>query len=166
MMSLSIAKLIPTHNRLRSEKSFYYFLHRFFEQDGDTYGWGNRKVSVVHTEDDLYYLWDGHHIISAAHWAGHETIPASNYTITEMTYKKVMSINFDKGYVTPFNLQTECRLSDFINFKKKILSEIEPNVYDINLEIDILLNAKHYKEPRRAYNIEELINASGLSNIK
>ncbi len=153
-------------------ESLSYFMNAFHNDD-DSYGWrvGKGKVSIVKTEDDKLYLWDAHHRVCAAHNAGHVFIPRSEYILTEMTYKKVMSINFNKGYVTPFNLQTECRIPDFMAFKTKILNEFnygckmtyEPTYYT-SMEMDILLNAKCYKEKRTIYNVEELLNATGLPN--
>ena len=171
---IKISQLIPTHNSLRNLKSFYHFVAAFYQHDGDTYGWSIRrgsKISIIQTEDDKLYLWDGHHCAAAAHWAGHAYIPRSEYNITKMTYEKVMTINFDKGYVTPFDMRTECRLADFSFFKNFVLDiyrntpnpllGIQHNYEEIKESIKEM--SHQYKELRKAHNIEELINASGLS---
>jgi hypothetical protein len=163
-----ISKLIPTHNKLRNIDTFNYFksIFRNPEYEGPEYCWIRDDIlSIVKTEDDKFYLWNGHHQICAAYDSGLRYIPDGFYKITERTYEQVMSINFDAEYVTPFNMINECRISDFKSYKDEVirllkyLRGFEKNV----LEPYIFTNPQRYKEPRAINSIKEIVDAIRVS---
>ena len=158
-----IAKLIPTHNRLRSIDTFEYFKGKFRNDyiTSEARWVRDDILSIVKTEDGKFYLWNGHHQVSAAYSIGLRYIPDGFYTMTERTYENVMSINFNVGYVTPFDMRTECRLDNFRPYKDEIirllgyLKGFQKNI----LKPYIFTNPQRYKEQRTVNSIKELIDA-------
>lgn len=111
-------ELIPTHNKLRDVWTFKHFVRQFSRGvDIEKFG----QIPVVVTEDNCCYVWDGTHRITAATYL-RIRIPTSVISIYHYTYKQLMEVNLNKGYVTPFDPRKECRLS-FHEFKNDVLKE-------------------------------------------
>lgn len=144
-------QLIPTHNKLRDIWTFKRFV-RQFKRGVDIEKFG--QIPVVITEDNCCYVWDGHHRLAAMSYLGLR-IPLSVITPYHYTYKQLMEINFTKGYVTPFNPKTECRLS-FHEFKDSVL-KMYKNKHEQDVLDYIWNNENLYKEGRDITNFYQLI---------
>lgn len=152
-----IASLIPTHNRLRNIETFKYFGKRFLQDGND---WKRDDIiTVVKTEDERYYLWNGHHQVCAAYYTFKRYIPDECYKIVNMSYETVNTVNFDLGFVTPFDMRFDCRLPDFSQFKNQMIS-VYGYIANKNKSIikNYIMNAGHrYKETRLVHNIKDLL---------
>lgn len=140
---MKITNLIPTHNNLRNEITF----NRYRSTPKDL--WIGKKAIIIRTEDEKLYLWDWHHRCTLAFKLGIYEIPKIFYEIYDYTYEQLATPNLDKGYVTPFDPRTECRLPDFWDFKVKCLEEPLPEFY-------LQAHPDEYKEPREIFTVAEL----------
>ena len=78
-------------------------------------------IVITEFEDGTRFIHDGHHRVLAALIAGRNFLSDLEYVIWKFKYSQYMEINFDKGFVTPFDPRTEVRLADFGNFKKNAM---------------------------------------------
>lgn len=141
-----ISNLIPTHNDLRNVGRFYSFLDNFH----NTGMFINRTNKIlILSIDNIFYLNDGHHEISAAIAYGLDTIPESNYNIMKVSLNQMLSVNFDIGWVTPYNPATHCRILDLTNFKKIAFE---------HKDIDFIYNNQNlYLEERKVHSFIEIV---------
>lgn len=161
---LFIKDLIPTHNKLRNIETFNYFYNRFRTWKPQYYFNRPDKILIFETEDNKKYIWNAHHMLAAAK-ASHmiEFIPEDYYTINHITYSYVESINFDVGFVTPFDLKNECRLPDFSEFKNNILTSHKSCKVPTPVLIEeIYKKSSDYKEKRQVWSIDNMLELSGL----
>lgn len=143
--------LIPTHNKLRDTWTFKHFVRQFSRGvDIEKFG----QIPVVVTEDNCCYVWDGTHRITAAKFLGIE-LPESLFSIYRYTYKDLESINFEKGYVTPFNPAIECRKS-FHDYKNFVLDMYKRNGPTETTRF-ILSNRDLYCEKRTSFTFSDMI---------
>lgn len=75
-------------------------------------------IQVFLLEDGKLFVHDGHHRSMAVYLSGRDYLKPSEYLLSPITYRALGSVNFDAGYVTPYDPRTEMRLSDFRIFKK------------------------------------------------
>lgn len=136
---LVLADLIPTHNRLRSPERLKSIINNKFSPP---------NISLV---DGKYYIHDGHHRLVCMFFLGYREI--TDYILTEFKTNDYNEINLSMGYVTPFDIKTECRLPEFFKFKEIILSH---DITDLNAEAYIRRFENYYCEKRTVFSLEQL----------
>lgn len=113
---MQLSDLIPTHNELRSMEVAE--LWRKFFEDGKVMRCN--PVSLSEIEGEIY-IHDGHHRLAGLWLAGGRSLYDGEYRLRQFSVADYLNVNYDRGYVTPFNPQTEVRLSDFKQIKDRIL---------------------------------------------
>jgi hypothetical protein len=119
------------------------------------------KIHIAFIKDDGSLLvHDGHHRVVAIHRAGRHILHTREYDFHEYSYDDYLNANPDKGWYTPFDPRTECRLADFGDFKDSVR-----RLYYLNMPtlaaLSISRHAAGYKEPRRISTISELSEVVG-----
>jgi len=76
-------------------------------------------IACFSPENQLY-IWDGHHRVIAIYLGGRSEIYPEEYCILNITFELTKKVNFETGYVTPFDPQTEIRLAEFGLFKQQV----------------------------------------------
>lgn len=141
-MIYHIKDLIPTQNRLRYLPKPSAFI-------------GPVPIALTQTEDDLLYIWNGHHRLFSLWQAGVRGLPPDKVNIAHMTYAQLGSINFDKGYVTPFDPRKECRLEDFVAYKAEVIKRYQ--TYNYDQAIRYITSYTHkFRELREVRHIKDL----------
>lgn len=151
-----ISNLIPTHNELRSKKKVDKFIKRI--RKGNLFRGMKSPIKLTRTEDGLIYVHDGHHRLYACYLCGIKGLMDCEFIIKDMTYADYEVMNFNVGWVTPFNLKTHCRIPDFFDFKNRILLEREKTIlHHFDKYVSALyLNSSHFSEPRKIWEIAHL----------
>lgn len=90
-------------------------------------------IALVSTPDGKLHVRDGLHRVYVINRAN-RPLRADEYTIENKTYEEFMKINFDCGWVTPFDPRREVRKSNFFNFKNDIIA-IDRCITDEKLKI-------------------------------
>jgi hypothetical protein len=80
---------------------------------------GQPLIALFQLDDGRLYIHDGHHRSLAIYLSGRSHLLPSEYAITPHTFNTLASVNFDVGYVTPYDPRSEMRLSDFRVFKNE-----------------------------------------------
>jgi hypothetical protein len=118
---------------------------------------GEVKLSLV---EGKLYVHDGHHRLVSAFMRGYASIPESDCHIESLSLEEYDQINYEKGYVTPFNLIEECRQPEFYRFKKMVMNSYLKGG-DVNTLTEIIRNARYmYAEKRIVQSIRELAQRS------
>ena len=160
---MNINNLIVTQNELRSMHNLQMMLNSFNES---LYPLSTDKIILIKTEDDKHYIHNGHHRLVALYLLGIEELSPEWYTIWNMTYAQLTSINFDKGYVTPYDPRRECRKSNFMQYKTKAMNifHIYGYVGAINF-VNLALASQVYLEKRQINTVKELAKYAELLGI-
>ena len=148
---MNILNLIPTHNRLRNPSRIKFFDYEY-----------KKPISLSRIDNQLY-VHDGHHRLVYEISKGNNTLPDNYFTIKDFTKEKYDEINFDYGYVTPFDIESECRKPNFFEYKIYIIRLFKCVVDDVadgtNLVERFILSTKDmYVEKRSVFTMEELTN--------
>ena len=83
-------------------------------------------VEVARFEDGELYLRNGHHRVVAIHLSGRTFLYDDEYHIIDWKYSNYSRIKFFRdngewqGWVTPFDVKTQVRMGDFLNFKRHV----------------------------------------------
>jgi hypothetical protein len=149
---MQYSDIIPTHNKLRNPDSF-----RFFHSNYKAILDAAKPPLLLRMEDGKYYLNDGHHRMTAA-FAMKLPIEAIEFRIMEMTYAKMTEINWEDGWLTPYDPRTHVRQHNFMWFKKFVMEFY----IDKRSEFNVLLNIngvaeRLYSEIRTANSLGDLI---------
>lgn len=153
-MKISLETIIPTHNKIRNYKSVQYFRSIFELGQID-----NRQiwpVNLTRTEDSKLYLWNGCHRVVAYYLAGFREISEEYISILDMKYSDIYSVNFTKGFVTPFDPRKECRKAEFFIYKEVVMNILENTGYYCAMDY-IVRNHGEYCEKRKINSIKELV---------
>lgn len=94
-------------------------------------------ITVFLLEDGKLFVHDGHHRSMAVYLSGRQYLKPNEYTLSPITYQALASVNFDAGYVTPYDPRSEMRLSDFRIFKKTA-KQLRDDISNPNREKDAL----------------------------
>jgi len=156
--------LIPTHNKLRSVKNLQSMIYMM---KNDLFRIERAKllsdpIEILHTEDDKYYLNDGHHRICAAYLYGF-SCSVLNFKISNYTYAQINEHNFSCGWVTPYNPITHVRNDNCKWFKEAVLSiKSGESEFAHEWAVNAIYNygPKAYMEERKVWTIQELLNIS------
>ena len=140
---LEIRELIPTHNRLRDISRLSSIQHNTF------------APPFISLANDKCFVHDGHHRLVCMLSRGQKWL--DEYHLEEYSYEDYNDINFDKGYVTPFDLHTECRLPDFYKFKEVIMRLYNTDSWNIDELENLIINKhKYYTETRYIHTMGQL----------
>lgn len=166
---MKINDLIPTHNELRSPSVLEYFRQQIKA--------GKKlqpieliKVRHYPSYDHRIYIHDGHHRAVAAKLERLETLSPDEYNIREVPYTDYLQINFDVGWVTPFDLMSEVRKADFFDFKNEVMDMWKYRFYLVDrikvrsISRFIESNRNRYVEPRKVWSVGD-INYDGVISI-
>ena len=155
---MKILDIIPTQNCLRNYKTV--------ERCVDILERGERltPINLSLIEDGAIYLHDGMHRLCALYLVGAEELLPAAYTTKSMLYEQYASINWEVGYVTPFDLRTECRIADLYKWKTKVFAE-KCGYTEEWVNGFIHRNRKEYVEKRRVWNVEDVLKG-GVPPIK
>lgn len=145
---MQLSNLIPTHNELRSMEVVELWKQFFF--DGKVLRC--QPVNLSEIEGEIY-IHDGHHRLAGLWLAGGRTLYEGEYTLRKFTVKDYLTINWTRGYVTPFDPREQVRIADFKDIKERILE----SEWD---EDFIYSNRFLWSEDRKISSLEELVNES------
>jgi hypothetical protein len=77
-------------------------------------------IAIAHFPDGRLLIRDGHHRCLATYIGGRGYLRYDEYRLEEYTYEMYAEINFEAGFVTPFDPRTEVRVSDFTEFRQEV----------------------------------------------
>jgi hypothetical protein len=149
---LRLEDITVTQNRIRSSQSFQE-LQSKMKDDSDFLR--KNPVVLLQTEDGKYWVWNGHTRL-AAYWAlGFRKLIPEQYYVMKLTYAEVASVNFNVGYVTPFDPKDQCRAADFFEYKKVVrgLFNVVGPWYALK---HIVEHSYEYIEERKIHKISKL----------
>lgn len=113
-------------------------------------------MHIAVMEDDRFVLHDGHHRAVAMFLGGRPYVDAEKEAeVVRYAYADYAEAHPEKGWFTPFNLETEVRLPDFGGFKKAAILNYKKLGRDA-LNETIRDYRHHYVEPRRVWTVAEL----------
>ena len=82
-----------------------------------------RVTRFPHGKGFVYAVQDGHHRLVSMALAGRKHLDPREYLIQDFASGDLFGeINFDVGWVTPFDIHTELRHPDVYKFKEKVLN--------------------------------------------
>jgi len=106
-------------------------------------------------EDDSHVVMDGHHRCVSIWEAGRLYLDDSEYQIHDLTYDDFLNIDFDKGWVTPYDPRTHVRWPELRHFKNSVITCIE--LRDEETARRFIRESRNlYSIPRTMSTIEEL----------
>lgn len=111
-------------------------------------------INISRFEDGVMYIHDGHHRTLATLLAGRLLLYPTEFKITHWMYEQYLEINFEVGWVTPFDPRTQCRKADLQKFKRYVIREAKESP-----EKAIKLIKKYkliYAEPRKIFTVRDL----------
>ena len=79
-------------------------------------------IEIIQFENGMKLLHDGHHRVVSTIYGGRYILEDDEYHIGESTFELYMNANPDKGWYTPYDPRTHCRLPDFKEFKDRATS--------------------------------------------
>jgi hypothetical protein len=108
-------------------------------------------------EDGEIYIHNGHHRAVSLWVAERGYLSVDEFRYTEYTYKEYDEINWDGWYITPFNVKTDVRLSDFKEFRYKVM-RLYWSQSPKHAEHYIRTNKLRYSAPRMLRTLTELVD--------
>lgn len=154
---MNYSDIIPTHNSLRNPDSFNYFcgnIKAITESD--------RPPLLLKMEDGKLYLNDGHHRLTAA-YAVNVPFKHLTFNVMDMTYTKMMEVNWDIGWLTPYDPRFQVRRNDCLRFKTMIKDfvadgkEANAKVTKAMAEWIMFNMTLLFLEPRQSCSLKDLI---------
>lgn len=90
---------------------------------------GTQNFGLRSHDGHYYFIRDGHHRCCIAHlFRG--CLREDEYTVEDRSIEDFEAVNFECGWVTPFNPITEVRLADFHSYKSSVLALIAGKTHD------------------------------------
>jgi hypothetical protein len=77
-------------------------------------------IAIAHFPDGRRMIRDGHHRSLATYIGGRAYLRHDEYRLEAYTYEMYAEINFEAGFVTPFDPRTEVRVPDFTAFRQEV----------------------------------------------
>jgi hypothetical protein len=77
-------------------------------------------IAIARFPDGRMMIRDGHHRCLATYIGGRAYLRHDEYIVETYTYEMYAEINFEKGFVTPFDPRTEVRVPDFTAFRQEV----------------------------------------------
>jgi hypothetical protein len=106
-------------------------------------------------EDGSHVVMDGHHRCVSIWEADRHCLDDSEYQIHELTYGDFLNIDFEKGWVTPYDPRTHVRWPELRHFKNSVITCVELRDEETARKF-IRESRKLYSIPRTISTIEEL----------
>lgn len=148
MKIIEISKLIVLQGGLRHSISEYNPSHPF------------EPIKLTYLADldgrPKYAIHDGLHRIISLYQHGVKILNSTQYICSLRTVREYNECNFNKGYVTPFDIYTEVRKANFGNFKDKVLQLHKMFGHASALNY-IENNRELYVENRSVWTVEEFL---------
>lgn len=79
-----------------------------------------RPIAIACFPDGEMMIRDGHHRCVATYLGDRHYLRHDEYHLENYTYEMYSEINFEAGFVTPFDPRTEVRLPDFTAFREAV----------------------------------------------
>ena len=77
-------------------------------------------IAIACFPDGRMMIRDGHHRCLATYIGGRAYLRHDEYSLEAYTYEMYAEINFEAGFVTPFDPRTEVRVPDFTAFRQEV----------------------------------------------
>jgi hypothetical protein len=111
-------------------------------------------IAIARFPEGRMMIRDGHHRCLATYIGGRGYLRHDEYRLEEYTYEMYAEINFEVGFVTPFDPRTEVRVSDFTEFRQEVFHLYARNPAEAIMFIR--QNKSRYARPRRYNNLAQL----------
>lgn len=111
-------------------------------------------IAVARFPDGRMMIRDGHHRCLATYIGDRAYLRHDEYVVETYTYEMYAEINFEAGFVTPFDPRTEVRVPDFTAFRQEVF-----RLYAHNPEEAIAFirqNKSRYARPYTRSNLAQL----------
>lgn len=79
------------------------------------------KLIQLHKMGGTIFIHDGHHRIKAIWLSGRTELHPAEYELEQLSLEDYLDINFDCGWVTPYNPHLYLRISDLSSYKESIM---------------------------------------------
>lgn len=164
---IKIDKLIVTQNGLRNEKQLNS-MHTFLT-GGKRFLLENLKppgplIQIAMFEDGKMYIADGHHRTIAIVLSGRDYLDEGEYEIQQWTYRQWGEVNFQCGWVTPYDPRTHVRVADYSRYKDNIRQHLHIGI-DATL-LYIKTNKDRYAKPREITTIQDMMDDLGIDKSR
>ena len=111
-------------------------------------------IAIARFPDGRMMIRDGHHRCLATYIGGRAYLRHDEYSVETYTYEMYAEINFEAGFVTPFDPRTEVRVPDFTAFRQEVF-----RLYARNPEEAVAFirqNKSRYARPHTRSNLAQL----------
>jgi hypothetical protein len=120
-------------------------------------------IEIVKFPDEKYMIHDGHHRLVSIYLAGRDFVRKDEYVQKEWDYCDYLKINFENGWVTPFDPIAEIRLPDIYKFK---FTALDLSLKNKEEAIKFILSNKNlYAKPRTISKVSSLAQTIGDLNV-
>jgi hypothetical protein len=113
-----------------------------------------RLIAIARFPDGRMMIRDGHHRCLATYIGNRTYLRHDEYIVETYTYEMYEEINFEAGFVTPFDPRTEVRVPDFTAFRQEVF-----RLYAHNPDAAIAFirqNKARYARPYTRSNLAQL----------
>jgi len=121
-------------------------------------------IHIARFEDGQFFIQDGHHRMCAMVLAGRPFMFEDEFYIKDWTYKEFLDINFNCGWVTPYDPRIETRSPDYAIYKKMVNDNLK--ISKNHAVTFIAQNRQLYSSQRSYYHIQALIEWLDLAYLK
>lgn len=118
-------------------------------------------IRIGQFPDNRLYILDGHHRCLGKHLAGKIYMYGPEFKLEQWTYEQFGSVNFETGWLTPYDPRTEVRKPDFLGYRNDII-EMRRELGEVATRNWIEWSKDLYAERRMYNSIEELRMAVSL----
>lgn len=121
-------------------------------------------IEIIQFENGTKLLHDGHHRVVATLLGGRYVLEDDEYHLGESTFERYMHANPEKGWYTPFDPRTHCRLPDFKEFKERAKWMFTASPVKHAFEW-LSTRITDYAEPRKITSVHDLTGVLVLSEF-
>ena len=151
-MSIPINDLTPTQAGLRNRQRAIDIGEKI---EAGTKLERRSPIAITRFEDNRLFVHDGHHYIVGLIFGGRDTLENDEFKVTDWTYEQYREVNWNDGFITPFNPNTEMKVADLARFRTAVQFIRERNG-DEAAEDFIRTHGYLYLVPRRLKEFWEL----------
>ena len=111
-------------------------------------------IAIARFPDGRMMIRDGHHRCLATYLGGRAYLRHDEYRVEAYTYEMYSEINFEAGFITPFDPRTEVRVPDFTAFRQEVF-----RLYARNPEEAVAFirqNKARYARPHTCSNLAQM----------
>jgi len=124
-----------------------------------------KLIGITRFEDGKLYLHDGHRRTCAIVLGSRNYLRDDEYFIKDMTYSLYSEINFDVGFVTPFDPRVEVRVNNFSRYKNTVMDLWQQGRIDEALAY-IKEHKNWYARPREHTSVYEILRTKKFNSYK